>query len=83
MVENKFNAPPRPRRSLWMPIAVTVFCSFTLGATTCAFGLRLGKDGFGGVLLQAGLLCLSIFLLSLVFAAVYFVVWVVHKMRAN
>ena len=64
---------PNPPRSLWKPIGITLLTSFLLALTTCAGGIRFGKDS-GAILIYAGLFFTALFVLTLCFAAIYFVI---------
>jgi hypothetical protein len=82
MIPN-ISPPPAPRRSLWKPIGLTLVATSFLALTTCAGGFKLGKapDSIGPYLLYAGLFFIALFLLTLLFAAIYLIVWLVQKSR--
>jgi hypothetical protein len=75
------STPQTPPRSLWKPIGLTLVATSLLALTTCAGGFKLGKapDSIGPYLLYAGLFFIALFLLTLVFAVIYFIVWLVQR----
>jgi len=81
MTNNLSNQIPKPRRSLWKPIGLTLLGSLCLGLSTCVGGFTVGKgpDGFGTFLLYSGLVFLGLFLLTVLFAVLYFLIWLVQK----
>ena len=77
--------PPKHPRSIWKPIGLTLVATALLALTTCAGGFKLGKapNSIGPYLLYAGLFFVALFLVTLVFAVVYFIVWLVQSSRSQ
>jgi hypothetical protein len=76
----KLSAAESPR-SLWRPIGMTLISSLSLSFSTCAGAgvLNRASGGLSLFLLYAGLGFLGLFFLTLVFAAIYFIIWVSRK----
>jgi hypothetical protein len=83
---NPLSSPSRPpARTLWKPIGLTLVATLVLALFTCGGGFAVGKgpDGLGSFLLYTGLLFVGLFLLTLLFAAVYLIVWLIQKPRSQ
>ena len=83
---NPLSSPSRPPApTLWKPIGLTLVATLALALFTCGGGFAVGKgpDGLGSFLLYTGLLFVGLFLLTLLFAAVYLIVWLIQKPRSQ
>jgi hypothetical protein len=81
-MNNAPNLPSgEPPRSLWRPIAITLISSLFLSFSTCAGAgaLNRASGGLSLLLVYAGLGFLGLFFLTLVFAAIYFIIWISRR----
>jgi hypothetical protein len=76
-------SPPRP--SLWKPISLTLLGTFSLGFSSCSGLLLSGGEiyGVGRYLLYAAWFFYGLFLLTLVFAAGYFLISLFRRWRVR
>ena len=74
-------SPVEPPRSLWRPIGITLISSLFLSFSTCAGAgvLNRASSGLRLFLFYAGLGFLGLFFLTLLFAAIYLIIWIIQK----
>jgi heme/copper-type cytochrome/quinol oxidase subunit 2 len=75
--------PSQEPRSLWKPIVTTILASLALAFSTCVISAQFWEGALSRVLWSIYTVFISIFLCSVVVAAVYFLVRILRKARSK